>query len=327
MNTKTHLAQRWMLDSELGLLTALKHVPDDKLNWSPSPTSRTPLQIAIHAALMTHMVGDWLGDLGGTRVSYESIIAKSRAEEAKSRSRAEVEQMISTAAHQVIQALRAMTNEQFEGELNTPFGPRPIDSWSMMPALHMDTHAGQISYLQTLWGDMENHPAQEKPQSAEHISHPVEAIDLAEAAVKDLKGSFRMLLLDLENLPEAAFDQKFGGKTRTVADIVHEVNLVNDHVGLTIRGEELFDWPEGWITAPEGQKSKEGVITAFKTSSDRIMEMVQGFAPVDMARKVTTDRGETTVMERCRFMALHAWYHSGQLNFIQTLNGDDGWYW
>ncbi len=40
-----------------------------------------------------------------------------------------------------------------------------------------------------------------------------------------------MFLQDLEALPESAFEASFGGVTRTIPDIVYEVNLVNDHVG------------------------------------------------------------------------------------------------
>ena len=136
-----------------------------------------------------------------------------------------------------------------------------------------------------------------------------------------------MFLADLKALPEDAFDKCFGGKARTVADIVHEVNLVNDHIGLTIRGEELFEWPEGWVTAPKNQRTKESVIAAFEASSKRILETVEGFTQEEMEAPITSDGRETNRFERCRFMALHVWYHSGQLNFIQTLLGDDGWHW
>jgi hypothetical protein len=148
-----------------------------------------------------------------------------------------------------------------------------------------------------------------------------------EMAMASLKSAFGMFLKDLEALPEEGFDRCFGGKARTVADIVHEVNMVNDHIGLTIRGEDLFPWPEGWITAPEEQRTKATVIEAFKTSSERIVATVQDFSEEQMAEPITTEHGETNRYERCRFMALHAWYHSGQLNFIQTLLGDDGWHW
>ena len=153
-------------------------------------------------------------------------------------------------------------------------------------------------------------------------------MDVKSIALKGFKSASGVFLQDLQALPEEAFDQHFGGKARTVADIVFEVNMVNDHIGMTIRGEEPFEWPDnGWITAPEDFRSKSVVIETFEKSSARILETIEGFSEEDLAGTVQTEHGETDRFERCRFMALHLWYHSGQLNFIQTLLGDDGWNW
>ena len=54
---------------------------------------------------------------------------------------------------------------------------------------------------------------------------------------------------------------------------------------------------------------------------------VEGYSPEAMEAPLTTDEGVTTRAERCRFMTLHGWYHLGQLNFVQTLLGDDAWHW
>lgn len=145
---------------------------------------------------------------------------------------------------------------------------------------------------------------------------------------KSLSRACAIFKQDLEALPESAFAQKFGEKTRTVADIVYEVNLVNDHIGMTIRGEEPFIWPDGpWIVAPDGLTSKSDVLASFEKSSSRIIETANGYSSADLAVSVTTEHGETNRAERLRFMTVHLWYHSGQLNFIQTLLGDDGWHW
>lgn len=152
-------------------------------------------------------------------------------------------------------------------------------------------------------------------------------VDAKSIALSSLKWTIKSFLQDLQALPEEAFDKKFGPKTRTVADIVHEVNLVNDHIGLTIRGEELWDWPEGWIYAPEGQRTKEAVIAAYEKSSLQILDTVENFTEEQMLETILSDGDETTRFERCRFMAWHLGYHSGQLNYIQTLLGDDAWHW
>jgi uncharacterized damage-inducible protein DinB len=147
-------------------------------------------------------------------------------------------------------------------------------------------------------------------------------------AYNSLKGACRIFLQDLQALPEDAFTKSFGGKTRTVADFVYEVNLVNDHIGMVIREEEPFKWPEElWIKAPEEFDTKEKVIAAFEKSSARILETVDGFSVEKFEEPLLTEDGETNRFERCRHMILHLWYHSGQINFIQTMLGDDAWHW
>ncbi len=145
---------------------------------------------------------------------------------------------------------------------------------------------------------------------------------------KSLKNACAIFLKDIQSLPEEAFTKSFGPTTRTVADIVFEVNLVNDHVGMVIRGEEPFTWPEEqWIKASAGFTSKDQIVKAFQDSSEKIVATAEAFSADEMEAKLQTDEGETTRAERCRFMTLHLWYHSGQINFIQTLLGDSAWHW
>ena len=137
-----------------------------------------------------------------------------------------------------------------------------------------------------------------------------------------------MFLQDLNALPEGSFTKSFGGKSRTIADFVYEVNLVNDHIGMVMRGEEPFVWPDGkWIFAPASLDSKEKVIKAFEESSDKIIATCEDFTNEEFESTLKVDDGDTTRAERCRFMAWHVAYHDGQLDFIQALLGDDEMHW
>lgn len=153
-------------------------------------------------------------------------------------------------------------------------------------------------------------------------------MDAKSTAVNSLKSACKIFLADLQALPDGAFTRKFGEKTRTIADIVYEVNLVNDHICMVIRGEEPFAWPEGdWIYAPAGFDTKEIVIAAFEKSSEGIVATAEALTAEEIEGSIMTEHGERTRFQQCQFMALHLWYHSGQLNFIQTMLGDDGWHW
>lgn len=153
-------------------------------------------------------------------------------------------------------------------------------------------------------------------------------MDLVLVAQKLAKDAVSLMKADLEALEEDAFERSFGGKSRRVCDVVYEVMLVNDHVCRTIRGDELFDWPDGgWVTAPDGFAGKAHILAEFNRSCDSLTETVAGLSAEALAGEVSTEHGNTTRFERVQFMALHMWYHSGQLNYVQTLLGDDGWHW
>lgn len=153
-------------------------------------------------------------------------------------------------------------------------------------------------------------------------------MDIQKSAVSVVKGACTILLKDIKSMPEEAFTKSFGPETRTAADIIYEVILVNDHIGMVIRGEDPFEWPDGgWIKAPAEFCTKEIILTSFENSSAKTIATVEAFTGEDLSSTVETEHGQTTKFERCQFMALHMWYHSGQLNFIQTLLGDGKWNW
>jgi len=152
-------------------------------------------------------------------------------------------------------------------------------------------------------------------------------MDLQASALSAFSRIREIFLKDLEAIPSEAFNKRFSDKTRTVSDITYEVNLVNDHVCALLRGEEAFEWPDGWVTAPETYRAKDAVIKGFEASSQKVVDLINSYSLADMEVAEMTENGERTRYQRLQFLTLHMWYHSGQLNFIQTLLGDDDWHW
>ena len=151
--------------------------------------------------------------------------------------------------------------------------------------------------------------------------------DAKEIAVKSLKNAFWRFKVDLLAIPEEAIFKSFGGVSRTAADLVFETNQVNDHIGQGVRMEIQFDWVDGWLKAPENWKTKQEVVDAFTESSDRTIKTFEDFTLDELEAPYEDDGKTTTRMERCRFITFHTDYHSGQLNFIQSLLGDDKFHW
>jgi uncharacterized damage-inducible protein DinB len=156
----------------------------------------------------------------------------------------------------------------------------------------------------------------------------VETLETPHPIAKTLKHSFRLFLIDLEALPEEAYTKEFGPKVRTISDIVHEVNVVNDEIVKVIQGGYEEPMPsKGWVRASESLRTKAATIEAFKKSSEAALAVVGGLTAEDMAVTVKNQEGEATREQECRFMNIHVWYHLGQLNYVQTLFGDDTWHW
>ncbi len=152
-------------------------------------------------------------------------------------------------------------------------------------------------------------------------------MDVQTLTLRPLRRACALFLNDLNVLPEEAFTRDWGGKARRVVDLVHEVNMVNDDIARTVRGEPIIEWPEGWITAPPEMNSKAAAIAAFETSSQALLAAFEAVPADRLLEPVECDGEMTDRYERSRFATLHLWYHLGQLNFMQTLLGDDQFHW
>lgn len=135
-------------------LRNLSHVPADKLDWSPSATSRSALAIAAHCAGYSHGFASVIRE-GKFPTTGEEFLAPiqlringiSTIDEAVSMLRAGIEETLA--------ALDTVAPDQVERTLDTPIGPTSFLFFMTIPATHLILHTGQIDYLQTCWGDQE----------------------------------------------------------------------------------------------------------------------------------------------------------------------------
>lgn len=163
------------------MLHNLDCVPDERINWSPSPTARTPLQQVAHAALSvtgiqfmlqeeprligefgkeSNSVVEWQGEAALVRYPFESVEALDiafRAAEGKYSSRQQVKELLDDAVAGFNEWLDALTPVQFESTLHTHFGALPMSFGITLPALHTEVHISQLEYIQTIYGDMIRH--------------------------------------------------------------------------------------------------------------------------------------------------------------------------
>jgi len=140
-------------------LSTLSFVPDDKLTWTPAPTAKSAIRIAAHTALYAARFARMIreGKLPGSDGLAERW-AKQAAAEVAITSRAEMESIFRKGTDEVLVALDSVPPEMIGASLDSGFGwSMPMSLLMNMPSLHAMSHAAQIDYLQTCWGDQEVH--------------------------------------------------------------------------------------------------------------------------------------------------------------------------
>ncbi|HWD40393.1 MAG TPA: DinB family protein [Fimbriimonas sp.] len=136
-------------------LRNFSYVPDEKLTWTVTPTSKSPIRIAAHTALYAGRFAKMIRDQKLPAVeNLDEWVAQREAEEIAITCRKEMEKVFRAGTEEVLAALDALTPEAIESRLDSGQG------WSMsmkhlmtLPGWHATLHTGQIDFLQTCWDD------------------------------------------------------------------------------------------------------------------------------------------------------------------------------
>jgi hypothetical protein len=133
------------------------HVPEDRLHWSPTPTSKTPLQVAAHVALHNFKFAQMIRTRELLKFeSLEEFLAAQRAEEAAIATREQMEATFRAGVEEVLRALDTLSPADLDLVLDSGQGwSSTMRALIELPGWHATLHLGQIDYLQTCWGDQE----------------------------------------------------------------------------------------------------------------------------------------------------------------------------
>ncbi|HLJ53794.1 MAG TPA: DinB family protein [Chthonomonadaceae bacterium] len=139
-------------------LKTFEAVPDDKVNWSPSPSAKTPLQIAAHAACTAGNFAVLFREGRFPAMDIGQFMAHMKETESRVTTREQAVALFRANTDAAIAALEAITPGSLAATIDTPFGfSAPMSQFTMVPGMHAQAHAAQIDYLQTCWGDQEMH--------------------------------------------------------------------------------------------------------------------------------------------------------------------------
>jgi hypothetical protein len=124
----------------------LGKIPADKLDWKPTETSKSALEITDEVIFV----------MKSSMPVFQGGNLDFQAERPKSSGLDEARQRLAESAEALAVALEA-AGPELERALDTPMGPlwgSYAVSFGLVDLLH---HHGQITYIQSLLGDAENH--------------------------------------------------------------------------------------------------------------------------------------------------------------------------
>lgn len=127
-----------------------EHVPDDKVHWSPTETSKSALRILVHTALANQYFASVLrGDQIPHRTANE-VVREIFERETSVTDRQEAEALFQSSMSEVLRSYDLL-------DINRVATDPKVAFVLTLVGRHADGHASQIDYLQTTWGDLENH--------------------------------------------------------------------------------------------------------------------------------------------------------------------------
>lgn len=143
-----------------------------------------------------------------------------------------------------------------------------------------------------------------------------------------LEGALYLYNKDLDALSHDDLYKAYGGATRRPADFTYEVGFVNRRVATSLRGEDPGKWPyETWVTAGDEAQDKAGLSAYFTQTTQELIDALGNLSDEELTGERLID-GENKPLVDSVYLALnHMFYHSGQLNYVQSLNGDGEFHW
>ena len=167
MEDTINQAKAELIRAKAQMTHALATTPEGKLQWSPSPTARTPLQQVAHSAQSISTIQNMLagkrfpyagtGELDTAQRLTEKFDTAQRLAEEEFKTREQVLSLLEQTSAEYLAWLDTMTPALLASTVETPFGPSPMVLAITFPARHLTGHVAQMDYMQTIYGDRDWH--------------------------------------------------------------------------------------------------------------------------------------------------------------------------
>jgi len=152
-------AQAELIGTKDRMVALLRATPEDKLNWKPSPNSRSIVEIVAHSA---HALGNIHKQLSGIPFPVPNSQQANQTfleHDSAFTSREQVEAYLEEKCRGYVEFLSSLQPEDLSRPVTMPFGlgEAPMGYFMTMGHVHTLGHIAQIEYVQTMYGDLDWH--------------------------------------------------------------------------------------------------------------------------------------------------------------------------
>ena len=119
------------------------------------------------------------------------------------------------------------------------------------------------------------------------------------------------------------------GRARPVCDFAYEVIILNERVRKRMVGEDPGPWPfnDSMAICPQPLQSREALIEALDAGAALVIQTFEKIGEKRAMEEIDAPGGKTTPLQQMMFMSMHTMYHDGQMNYLQSMQGDVSIYW
>lgn len=137
------LAARQLRSSLASALKTLAATPDDKFDFKPSETSRSIRELAAHAIEGNGYIG------GALSLAIDPL--------PEGADRTTLIAHLESTTEAVAKGIEGISDEALEGTVSFFGMEMPTQSFIFLNEWHVSRHVSQIDYVQTIYGDLEDH--------------------------------------------------------------------------------------------------------------------------------------------------------------------------
>jgi hypothetical protein len=155
-------------------------------------------------------------------------------------------------------------------------------------------------------------------------------LTVKEHFAKGIKEVGKTYVGDLRAMPQEVLGQSPGGAARTPFDYSYEIALINKRISHRLRGEDPGPWQfaeQKWVTCPPDLADKDKMIKFVEDSFAELDTAWAAFDESELLTPIKLPQGETNAYDLASMAFAHAVYHDGQLNYAQSISGDDEMHW